>query len=114
MGMVRTLNSIGFLQSLLFTSYLLFGAQKNRSQLDLSEEDSIMPTPADDIKDDIKIEIRELIDLQIRVFGQPTSLTAFQLEDCHRRAERIRTLGQKLDQFGVAAIQRDGLWRQAS
>jgi hypothetical protein len=69
-----------------------------------------MPTPADDIK----IEIRKLIDRQIRVFGQSTSLTPFELEDCRRRAERIRSLGRKLDQFGVAAIRRDGCWRQAS
>jgi hypothetical protein len=73
-----------------------------------------MPTPADEIKDDIKIEIRELIDLQIRIFGQPTSLTPFQFEDCRRRAQRIKALGQKLDHLGVATIQRDGLWRQAS
>jgi hypothetical protein len=32
-----------------------------------------MPTPADDIE----IQIRKLIDRQIRVFGQSTSLTPF-------------------------------------
>ena len=29
----------------------------------------------------IKTEIRELIDLQIQVFGQPAPLTAFELDD---------------------------------
>jgi hypothetical protein len=69
-----------------------------------------MPTPADDIK----IEIRDLIDLQIRVFGQAASLTPLELQDCRRRAERIQALGRELDQFGVAAVRRDGWWRQAS
>jgi hypothetical protein len=64
--------------------------------------------------DDIKTEIRELIDLQIRVFGQPASLTPLELEDCRRRTERILALGRKLDQFGVAAIRQDKWWHQAS
>jgi len=60
----------------------------------------------------IKTEIRELIDLQIQVFGQPAPLTSFELEDCRRRAERIKSLGQQLDQLSIAAIQQEG-WRES-
>jgi hypothetical protein len=52
----------------------------------------------------IKTGIHQLIDLQILIFGQATPLTSSELEDCRRRAERIKLLGQQLDQFGVAAI----------
>ena len=52
----------------------------------------------------IKTEIQELIDLQIQVFGQRAPLTPFELEDC-RRVERVKSLGRKLDQIGIAAIQ---------
>jgi len=60
----------------------------------------------------IKTEIRELIDLQIQVFGQPAPLTPFELDDC-RRAERIKSLGRELDQLGTTAIQLDE-WRKVS
>ena len=53
----------------------------------------------------IKTEIRELIDLQIQVFGQAAPLTPFELEDCRRRTERIKSLGRELDQIGIGAIQ---------
>jgi hypothetical protein len=56
------------------------------------------PAPA------IKKEIRELIDIQVRVFGQPSPLTPFELKDCHRRAERIKLLGQELDRLSSRAI----------
>ena len=52
----------------------------------------------------IKTEIRELIDLQIEVFGQPAPLTPFELEDFRRRAERINLLGQELDRVGRTTI----------
>ena len=52
----------------------------------------------------IKTEISQLIDLQIRVFGQPARLTPFELEDCRRRVERIKRLGQELDHVGRTAI----------
>ena len=52
------------------------GVDSDRSQLDLSEEASVMTSPAIAIK----TEIRELIDLQIQVFGQPATLTPFELE----------------------------------
>lgn len=68
-----------------------------------------MTTPATAIK----TEIRELIDLQIQVFGQPARLTPLELEDCRRRAERIKSLGRELDQVGIAAIQQEE-WRRAS
>jgi hypothetical protein len=75
----------------------------------MREEASVMTSPANNIK----TEIRELIDLQIQVFGQPAPLTPFELEDSRRRAERIKSLGQELDQVGIAAIQQEG-WRRAS
>jgi hypothetical protein len=53
------------------------------------------PAPA------IKKEIRDLIDVQIRVFGQPCPLTPFELDDCRRRAEQIKLLGQELDRISL-------------
>ena len=64
-------------------------------------EASVMTTPAIAIK----TEIRERIDLQIQVFGQPTQLTPFELADYRRRAERIKSLGRELDQLGITTIQ---------
>jgi len=61
----------------------------------------------------IKTEIRELIDLQTRVFGQSAPLTPFELEDCRCRAERIKSLGQQLDQIGIDGIQQER-WGRAS
>jgi hypothetical protein len=52
----------------------------------------------------IKKEIRELIDIQIRVFGQCSPLTPFELEDCRRRAERIKLLGQELDRISLLTV----------
>lgn len=49
-----------------------------------------MTTPANAIRD----EIRDLIHAQIEVFGQPACLTSSELEECRRRAERIKLLGQ--------------------
>jgi hypothetical protein len=54
----------------------------------------------------IKTEIRELIDLQIQVFCRRAPLTVLELEDCRLRAERIKSLGRKLDQIGIAATKR--------
>ena len=59
----------------------------------------------------IKIEIRELIDLQIQVFGQRAPLTPFDLEDCSLRAGRIKSLGRELDQLSITTIQVEG-WRR--
>ena len=56
------------------------------------------PAPA------IRHAIRELIEAQIETFGQPSSLTPSELSECHCRAERIKLLGQKLDQIGTVAI----------
>jgi hypothetical protein len=75
----------------------------------LFEEASVMTSP----DTAIKTEIRELIDLQIQVFGQPTPLTPFELADCRRRAERIKSLGRELDQLGIAAI-KPHEWRRVS
>jgi len=51
-----------------------------------------MTTPATTIKD----EIRELIDIQIDAFGQPTPLTASELSECSYRSERIKLFGHEL------------------
>ena len=59
-----------------------------------------MTTPAPAIKD----EVRELIHAQIAIFGQPAPLTSSDLEDCRRRAERIKLLGQELDRVGRMTI----------
>ena len=59
-----------------------------------------MTTPAIAIKN----EIRELIKLQIEMFGQPHSLTSSELIDCSYRAERIKQLGQELDRIASTAI----------
>src|SRR5215470_16576754 len=66
----------------------------------LSAEASAMTTPAIAIRN----EIRELIKLQIEMFGQPHSLTSSELIDCSYRAERIKQLGQELDRIGRTAI----------
>jgi hypothetical protein len=60
----------------------------------------MMTTPASAIKN----EIRELIHAQIEIFGQPTTLTSFELEECRRRAERIKLLGQELDRVGRMTV----------
>ena len=59
-----------------------------------------MTTPAIGIKN----EIRELIQLQIEMFGQPHALTGSELIECSYRAERIKQLGQELDRIGRAVI----------
>src|SRR5215469_219073 len=80
-------------------------SQRNRVPNDsgsarLSAEASTMTTPAIAIKN----QIRELIKLQIEMFGQPHSLTSSELIDCSYRAERIKQLGQELDRIGRTAI----------
>ena len=60
----------------------------------------MMTTPAIAIKN----EIRELIKLQIEMFGQPDTLTASELIECSYRAERIKQLGEELDRIGRSAI----------
>ena len=59
-----------------------------------------MTTPALAIKD----QIQELIHRQIEIFGQPARLTSSELEECRRRAERIKLLGQELDRIGATVI----------
>src|SRR5215469_10967645 len=71
--------------------------QRNRVPNDsgsarLSAEASTMTTPAIAIKN----EIRELIHLQIEMFGQPHSQTSSELIDCSYRAERIKQLVKSL------------------
>jgi hypothetical protein len=69
----------------------------------------MMTTPATAIKN----EIRQLINLHIEVFGRPSPVTPFELEECRRRAERIRLLGQELDRIGLHTIT-DERFRKAS
>ena len=60
----------------------------------------MMTTPAIAIKN----EIRELIKLQIEMFGQAHPLTSSELIECSYRAERIKQLGEELDRIGRSAI----------
>ena len=52
----------------------------------------------------IKDEMRELIDVQIETFVQPSPLTPSELSECRSRAERIKLLGQELDRIGATLI----------
>ena len=61
----------------------------------------------------IKNEIHQLINLHIEVFGRPSPLTVLELEECRRRAERIRLLGQELDRITLHTIT-DEHFRSAS
>lgn len=61
----------------------------------------------------IRNEIRELIDVQIEVFGQHASLTSSELGECRHRAERIKLLGEELDRVGRLAILEDRFGRAA-
>lgn len=49
-------------------------------------------------------EVWELIEDQIEAFGRPSRLTPSELSECHCRAERIKQLGQELDQMRSTAI----------
>ena len=52
----------------------------------------------------IREEVWELIDAQIKTFGQPSCLTPSELSEFSYRAERIKQLGQELDRIGRTAI----------
>jgi hypothetical protein len=67
----------------------------------------MMTTPASAIKS----EIRELIHVQIEIFGQPAPSTSFELEECRRRTERIKLLGQELDRVGRMTVLEERLRR---
>jgi len=60
----------------------------------------MMTTPANAIRE----EVWELIDDQIEAFGRPSRLTPSELSECHCRAERIKQLGQELDQISSTVI----------
>jgi hypothetical protein len=68
-----------------------------------------MTTPATAIRN----EILELIEVQIRTFGQPARLTPLELSECSYRAERIKRLGQELDRIGRTAMLEKRLGRAA-
>lgn len=61
-----------------------------------------MTSPAEAIKN----EVRELTDVQIRVFRQLTQLSDAQLQDHHRRFERIKALCSELDKLVVCNFTR--------
>ena len=69
----------------------------------------MMTTPATAIKN----EIRQRINLHVEVFGRPLPLTPFELEECQRRSERIRLLGQELDRISLLT-NTDERFREAS
>ncbi len=60
----------------------------------------MMSTPASAIKE----QVRVLIDVQIKTFGQPAPLTSSQLRDYKCRSEEIRTLFQELDRIGTKSV----------
>lgn len=59
-----------------------------------------MTSPASAIRD----KVWELIDAQIKTFGQPSRLTPSELSEFSYRAERIKVLGQQLDRVGGTEI----------
>jgi len=59
-----------------------------------------MTTPANAIRE----EVWELINAQIKTFGQASRLMPSDLSECSYRTQRIRQLGQELDQIGTKAI----------
>ncbi len=67
-----------------------------------------MTTPAHAIQD----EIHQLIHFQIETFGQRVPLDSFQLEEHHRRVQKIRTLGMELDQIGTTRVVEQ--WRKTA
>jgi len=52
----------------------------------------------------IEKEIHQLIQFQIEIFGQPTSLNYSQLQEHRRRSEKIRSLGKELDRIGTLRV----------
>jgi hypothetical protein len=59
-----------------------------------------MTIPAHAIED----EIHQLIQFQIAIFGQRVPLNSFQLQEHHRRAEKIRNHSQELDRIGTLRV----------
>jgi len=68
-----------------------------------------MTTPASTIRD----EVRALIEIQIDTFGQSRRLTSSELEECRWRTERIKLLGQELDQIATRAILKERFGKAA-
>lgn len=52
----------------------------------------------------IEQEIHRLIQFQIETFRQSVPLDSFQLQEHHRRAQKIRTLGEELDRIGTRRV----------
>jgi hypothetical protein len=66
-----------------------------------------MTTPAGAIKDEVRI----LIDVQIKTFGQPTPLTSSQLHEFHYRSENLKLLCQELNRIGARSVKAQKLAR---
>ena len=60
----------------------------------------------------IKLEVSQLVELQIQTLRQESALTSSELLDYRRRAEKIRTLYQELDRIGSRRVELP--WRRAS
>jgi hypothetical protein len=60
----------------------------------------------------IKLEVSQLVELQIETLRQESALTSAELLDYHMRAEKIKILYQELDQIGRRRVELP--WRRAS
>ena len=60
----------------------------------------------------IKLEVSQLVELQIETLRQESALTSAELVDYHMRAEKIKILYQELDQIGRRRVELP--WRRAS
>ena len=60
----------------------------------------------------IKLEVSQLVELQIQTLRQESALTSSELQDYHMRAEKISILYQELDRIGRRRVELP--WRRAS
>ena len=60
----------------------------------------------------IKLEVSQLVELQIETLRQESALTSAELLDYRMRAEKIKILYQELDRIGRRHVELP--WRRAS
>ena len=60
----------------------------------------------------IKLEVSQLVELQIETLRQDSALTSAELLDYRMRAEKIKILYQELDRIGRMRVELP--WRRAS
>ena len=60
----------------------------------------------------IKLEVSQLVELQIQTLRQESTLTSSELLDYRMRAEKIKILYQELDRIGRRRVELP--WRRAS